>query len=114
MKYQALRPHFFSVGGWGWWGGGSGVGWGLVGGMGVLVGGMGGVVHGVLMRDVVGGGGRLGGGMGDGVLSGSKGGWCAMGIIIFKGVLTNKIKFFNEISRLSKFINLMNNLKYEH
>ena len=20
MKYQALRPHFFSVGGWGWWG----------------------------------------------------------------------------------------------
>ena len=43
MKYQALRPHFFSVGGW----------------SGVVVG-----VHGVLMRDVV------GGGMGDGVLSG--------------------------------------------
>ena len=26
MKYQALRPQFFSVGGWGWWGGGGGVG----------------------------------------------------------------------------------------
>ena len=51
MKYQALRPHFFSMGGWGWW-------W--VGGGGV---------HGVLVRDV-GGGGRMGGGMGDGVLSG--------------------------------------------
>ena len=34
MKYQALRPHFFSVVGWGW------VGDGLVGG-GVLGGGMG-------------------------------------------------------------------------
>ena len=48
MKYQALRPHSFFMGGWGWWGG----------------------VCGVLMRDVVGGGGRVGGGMGDGVLSG--------------------------------------------
>ena len=47
IKYQALRPHFFSMDGWGWW-------W--VGGGGV---------HGVLVRDV-GGGGR----MGDGVLSG--------------------------------------------
>ena len=35
--------------GWGWWGG-----W----------------VHVVLVRDVVGGGGRVGGGMGDDVLSG--------------------------------------------
>ena len=51
MKYQAFRPHFSL------WVGGVGVGGG--GGM-----------HGVLVRDVVGGGGRLGGGMGDGVLSG--------------------------------------------
>ena len=33
MKYQALRPHFFSMGGWGWWGGGGigvvGVGWSM-------------------------------------------------------------------------------------
>ena len=28
------------------------------------------------------------GGMGDGVLSGWKGGWCVMGIMIFKEVLT--------------------------
>ena len=42
-------------GGVGWWGGW----WGRGGG-----------VHGVLVRDVVGGGGREGGGMGDGVLSG--------------------------------------------
>ena len=49
MKYQALRPYFFYVGGWG-----------LVGGVGVVGDG----VHGVLVRDVV------GGGMGDGVLSG--------------------------------------------
>ena len=54
-------------------GGEGGVGWGGVGG-----------VLGVLVRDVVSGGGRVGGGMGNGVLSG----WCAMGIIIFKGVLT--------------------------
>ena len=47
MKYQALRPHFFTMVGWGWWGGR----W----------------VHGVLERDVVGGGGRMGGSMGDGV-----------------------------------------------
>ena len=26
MKYQALRPHFFCMGGWGWWGGDGGVG----------------------------------------------------------------------------------------
>ena len=31
-------------------------------------------MSGVLVRDVVGGGGRLGGGMGDGVLSGWQGG----------------------------------------
>ena len=44
--------------------------WGMVGG-GVCGGiGGGGKVHGVLVRDVVGGGGRMGGGMGDGVLSG--------------------------------------------
>ena len=45
MKYQALRPHFFSVGRWGvvgWWDGG-GVGGGRW-------------VSGVLVRDVVGGG----------------------------------------------------------
>ena len=48
---------------------------------------------GVLVRDFVGGGGRVGGGMGDGVLSG----WCAMGITIFEGVLT-KLNFFDEIS----------------
>ena len=47
MKYQASRPHFFSMG--------------RVGGGGV---------SGVLVRDVVGGGGRLGGSMGDGVLNG--------------------------------------------
>ena len=27
-KYQALRPHFFSMVGLVWWGGGGGVGWG--------------------------------------------------------------------------------------
>ena len=30
MKYQALRPQFFSVGGWEWWGGSGdigGLGW---------------------------------------------------------------------------------------
>ena len=37
MKYQALKPHFFSVGGW-WWG----------------------QVCSVLVRDVVGGGQRVG------------------------------------------------------
>ena len=36
MKYQALRPQFFSMGGWGvvgwgWWVGGNGVGWVVVG-----------------------------------------------------------------------------------
>ena len=41
------------------------VGWG-----GVVVGWVGVVVSGVLVRDVVGGGGRVCGGMGDGVLSG--------------------------------------------
>ena len=52
MKYQALRPHFFSMGWWGWWGGG--VGFGVGGGGGV--GWVGGGVCGVLMRDVVDGG----------------------------------------------------------
>ena len=80
MKYQALRPHFFFEGGWGWWDGwwqrglwvvvgwdgwlGWVVGWGVVVGR-VVVG-----VCGVLVRDVVGGGGGVGGGMGDSVLSG--------------------------------------------
>ena len=32
MKYQALRPKFFFVGGWEWWGGWC---WGGVGGSGV-------------------------------------------------------------------------------
>ena len=70
MKYQALRPHFFSVGGVGgggigrdgWWGRGGEVGDGRGTG--------GGGVSSVLVRDVVAGGGRLGSGMGDGVLSG--------------------------------------------
>ena len=66
-------------------------------------------MHGVLVRDVVGGGGRVGGGMGDGVLSG----WCAMGIIIFKGELT-KLNFLMKFPHLSKFIDLMKDLKYEH
>ena len=91
MKYQALRPHFFSmVGGWGWWGRGDGMGGGWVGwwwGMGgggvgvmgkVVVVCVGFGVHGVLVRDVVGDGGAMGGGMGDG---GEEGGlwcgWCA-------------------------------------
>ena len=47
--------------------------------------------------------------MGDGVLSG----WCAMGIIIFEGVLT-KFNFLMKIPHLSKFIDLMKDLKYEH
>ena len=37
MKYQALRPQFFSVGGWGW--GRGVVGWVVVG-WGVVVGGV--------------------------------------------------------------------------
>ena len=64
MKYQALRPHFFSMGG---------LGGGGVRGCGVrlyAVGWVGGWVHGVLVWDVVGGGGRVGGGIGDCVLSG--------------------------------------------
>ena len=44
MKYQALRLYFFSMGGWEWWWGGSGVRW------------VGGWVCGVLVRNVVGGG----------------------------------------------------------
>ena len=74
MKYQAFRPHFFSVGGW--WGGVDGVGvvgwewWGGGWWGGGGVGSVGGGVHGVLVRDVVGGGGRVSSGMGDGVLSG--------------------------------------------
>ena len=55
--------------GWVSWGGGVGGG-GVVGGVGgCQFGGRGGGVLGVLVRDVVGGGGRVGGGMGDGVLS---------------------------------------------
>ena len=64
MKYQALRPYFFSVGrwrkvGWGWWWWGMGGG---VGGVGVLVGWgyWGGWWCGVLVRVVVGGGQRVG------------------------------------------------------
>ena len=60
MKYQALRPHFFSVvGGWrvlgvgGWWQGGSCGGCVVVG---WVMGWMGGVGHGV--------GGHMGHGMG--------------------------------------------------
>ena len=53
MKYQALRPQFFSVGRW-WWGGGSGVGVGD-GGVGVCKGGVGrGVCGRVGMGGVVG------------------------------------------------------------
>ena len=88
-------------GGVGWDGGGGGMGVGGVGGGGVGGGGGGGVV-GVLVRDVVGGGRRLGGGVGDGMLSG----WCAMGIIIFKRVLT-KLNFLMKFPHLSKFIDLM-------
>ena len=69
----------------------------------------GGGVHGVLVRDVVDGGGRVGGDMGDDVWSG----WCAMGIIIFEGVLT-KLNFLIKFPHLSKFIDLMKDLKYEH
>ena len=29
MKYQALRPYFFLVAGWGWWDRGGGVGWSM-------------------------------------------------------------------------------------
>ena len=47
--------------------------------------------------------------MGDGVLSG----WCAMGIIIFEGVLT-KLNFLMKFPHLSKFNDLMKDLKYEH
>ena len=36
-----------------------------------------------------------------------------MGIIIFQGVLT-KFNFWMEFPHLSKFINLMKDLKYEH
>ena len=91
MKYQALRPHFFSMVVWG------------VGGVGGLV--VWGCVCGVLVRDVVGGGGMVGGGM----LSG----WCARGNIIFEGVLT-KLNFLMKFPHLSKFIDLMKDLKYEH
>ena len=78
MKYQALRPHFSPwVGGGVWVDGGAGgsgvgvvwVGWGWCRGW-VVVGWVGGGVHSVLVMDVVGGGERVGGGMGDGVLSG--------------------------------------------
>ena len=65
---------------WGWLGGWCG-GWrdgdgGGLGGGGSL-GGFG--VHGVLVRDVVGGGGRMGGGMGDG---GEEGGCGVVGVLV--------------------------------
>ena len=49
--------------GWGWWGRGGGMG---VLGKVVVVVWVGFGVHGVMVRDVVAGGGRMGGGMGDG------------------------------------------------
>ena len=81
-EISGIKAPFFLCGwggGWlgGWW-------WG---------------VSGVLVRDV------MGGGMGDGVLSG----WCAMGIIIFQGVLT-KLNFLMKFPHLSKFIDLMKDL----
>ena len=63
MKYQALRPHFFSVVGWGGVGGRVGVvgwRWWVEGWFGLDLGAW------VLVRDVVGVAGRMGGGMGDG------------------------------------------------
>ena len=42
-----------------------------------------------------------------------EGGWCAMGIIIFQGVLT-KLIFLMKFLHLSKFIYLMQDLKHEH
>ena len=66
-------------------------------------------VSGVLVRDVVDGGKRLGGGMADGVLSGWWGGWCAVKIIIFERVLT-EINFLMKFPHLSKFIDLMKDL----
>ena len=95
---------------WVGWGCGvyGGVGWGI-GGVGAVGGLVGVGVSGVLLRNVVGGGGRVGSGVGDGVLSG----WCAMGIIIFQGVLT-KLNFLMKFLHLSKFIDLMQDLKYEH
>ena len=56
MKYQALRPHLFSVGGWGWWSGWWGGGGFCQGGGGGGVRWVDGGVCGVLVRDVVGGG----------------------------------------------------------
>ena len=41
------------------------------------------------------------------------GGRCVRGIIIFQGVLT-KLNFSIKFPHLSKFINLMKDLKYEH
>ena len=91
-SHQALRPHFFSMGGWlegfldgcllggWWWGGGGGVGgfgvgvvrW-LEGGVG-MAGGGGGVGCGVGGSGLDGGG-RVGGKVG----CGFNGGWCASG-----------------------------------
>ena len=63
----------------------------------------------VLVKAVVGGGRRVGGVVDDGVF----GGWCAGGIIIFKGVL-RILKFLIKFPHLPKFICLMKDLKYEH
>ena len=73
-----IQETWLGMGGGGWWdrgwvgwcsrGGRVGGGW--VGGGGVEGGAGGGGVSGVLVRDFVGDGGRLGGGVGDGVLSG--------------------------------------------
>ena len=41
------------------------------------------------------------------------GGWSVRGIIIFQGVLT-KLNFSIKFPHLSKFIDLMKDLKYEH
>ena len=104
MKYQALRPHFFPVVGW------------VVGCrvevvvvlvvvVVVVVVWVGFGVHGVLVRDIVGGGGRMGGGKGDG---GEKGGlwcgwwsgWCAgkfLNLPGFKNIWTRWVKILKVI-----------------
>ena len=84
MKYQALRPHFFSVAGWvvewgrwvgsgeveGWWGGVGGEGWVWL-------------------------------------LGGKRWGW--VGVYILSNI-PNLMKF----PVLEKFVDLMKDLKYEH